>query len=123
MQHLVAIFNLKNPEEGLCPPRDLSELSGQSILVKSRYTECLTRLGLDETEPANKLSYNVWITPRMLFVVKREIESVQGTDEDEGARIDINTLGFAGTLAVKNQAGLAMIRKQTPVTLLTKVAA
>jgi len=42
----------------------------------------------------------------MIFVVAREKPSVRDTTEflecSERAQVDINTLGFAGTIAVKN---------------------
>ena len=54
---------------------------------------------MDETDDATKLSFNMWVTPRMMFIVERETDTVRG---DGDAKIDINTLGFVGTLAVKN---------------------
>ena len=62
----------------------------------------------------------MYLTPRMMFIVKRECNSVQGPGE---AVVDINTLGFVGTLAVKNQASLEFIKTQTPIKLLRQVAA
>lgn len=58
----------------------------------------------------------------MLFIVKREKESVLG-DGDSGAKVDINTLGFVGTLAVKNQESADLIQTEGPVAMLRQVAA
>ena len=47
-------------------------------------------------------SYNLLLTPRLMWIVKRCSTSVVDPNGSE-ARIDINSLGFAGTLAVKNE--------------------
>jgi len=66
------------------------------------------------------MSFNFWMTPRMMFIAERTSAEVRGSGE---ARVDINTLGFAGTLAVKNEASLEMVKQMTPVQLLRAVAA
>lgn len=55
----------------------------------------------------------------MMLVVQRSDATVRGEGE---AKVDINTLGFAGTMAVKNQASLDFLKEQTPIELLKKVA-
>jgi ATP adenylyltransferase/5',5'''-P-1,P-4-tetraphosphate phosphorylase II len=56
----------------------------------------------------------------MMCIVKRSQASVKG---DGLAVVDINTLGFCGTLAVKNQASLDFLKQETPIALLRQVAA
>ena len=53
--------------------------------ILSVYWECLNYLGITEASHADgplseekKPSYNVWITPRMVFIVLREKNSVEG---------------------------------------------
>lgn len=78
--------------------------------IFSVYWECLHFLGIthkqDEGSHEPKPSYNVWITPRMVFVVLREKNSIEGPPISEECPdrpvIDVNTLGFAGTIAAKN---------------------
>ncbi len=59
------------------------------------------------------------MTSRMMVIVLREKESVIG---DGVAKVDINTLGFVGTLAVKNEESLQLIRDKTPISMLEEVA-
>ena len=56
---------------------------------------------MDERQTADHLSFNMWVTPKMMFMVKRHCNSVVNPD-DSSAVVDVNTLGFVGTLAVKN---------------------
>ncbi len=54
-----------------------------------------------------------------MVIVLREKGSVIGDGE---AKVDVNTLGFVGTLAVKNEESLQFIRDQTPIAMLEEVA-
>ena len=85
-------------------------------IIENAYWQCLNYLGVTKENHNNQVnadpemstsqSYNVWMTPRMIFVVAREKPSVKGPLEflecSERPQVDINTLGFAGTIAVKN---------------------
>lgn len=68
----------------------------------------------NEEEDTKNQSYNVWLTPRMMFIVLREKNSVEGPPESQEdllrPNVDINTLGFAGTIAVKNEASFRLLR-------------
>ena len=57
----------------------------------------------------------MFMTPRMMVIVKRAAGHVQGPGS---AIVDINTLGFCGTLAVKNQASLEFLKETGPIELL-----
>ena len=57
-------------------------------------------LGIDESLNAEQLSFNLWVTPRMMFIGSREKGDIEGKD---GAVVGLNTLGFTGTMAFKNQ--------------------
>jgi len=56
---------------------------------------------LKDLEISSSESYNLILTPRLMWVVVREKNSVIST-EDPLAKVDINSLGFVGTIAVKN---------------------
>ena len=63
----------------------------------------LQELGLGEGD-----SYNLLLTPRLIWVVKRCQNSLE--DLESGAKIDVNSLGFAGTLFVKNEVSLNYLK-------------
>jgi len=64
-----------------------------------------------------KHSYNLIVTPRLMWVVMRECSSI--TDEDDiNVRIDVNSLGFVGTLAVKNEESMKFMKKLGPLSVL-----
>jgi ATP adenylyltransferase/5',5'''-P-1,P-4-tetraphosphate phosphorylase II len=54
-------------------------------MILQTYNNCLAYLGIVHTneEQHNKPSYNVWLTPRMMFVVLREKNSVEGAPAGE----------------------------------------
>ncbi len=58
--------------------------------------------------------YNLLVSRRWMLVVPRRIECVDG--------ISINALGFAGSLFVKDAAGLAAIRRRGPMNLLCEAS-
>lgn len=98
--------------------------------IFSVYQDCLNFLGInhkqDEGSQELKPSYNVWITPRMVFVVLRQKNSIQGPPISEECPdqpvIDINTLGFAGTIAAKNQLSYDFLKTFGPLNCLKEVA-
>lgn len=64
-----------------------------------------------------KHSYNLIVTPRLMWVVMRECSSIM--DEDKiNVRIDVNSLGFVGTLAVKNEESMKFMKKLGPLSVL-----
>ncbi len=82
------------------------------------YHSLLRAVGLSvEARPsghATSVPYNLLATRRWLLLVPRSQEYFEG--------IAINALGFAGTLLVKNEAQLAILRKHDPMTALQRVA-
>ena len=116
MHHIVSVFGKRLKVDSF---ESLQE-GAESLLTK--YHACLHELGLDERQTADHLSFSMWLTPTMMFIVSRHCNSVPNPD-DSSAVVDINTLGFVGTLAVKNQASLDFLKAQTPIHLLKQVAA
>ena len=57
-----------------------------------------------------------------MWVVVREKNSVQD-DNNPNARIDVNSLGFVGTLAVKNEESMNLLKQLGPLEVLRQVAA
>ena len=62
----------------------------------------------------------------MVFVVLRQKNSIEGPPSSEECPdrpiIDINTLGFAGTIAAKNQLSYDFLKSFGPVNCLREVA-
>ena len=54
-------------------------------------------------------SYNLILTPKLMWIVVREKNSVQD-ETNPNARIDVNSLGFVGTLAVKNEESMSLLK-------------
>lgn len=59
-------------------------------------------------------SYNFLATKNWLLIIPRDRESSHG--------ISVNSLGFAGSLFVKNQNSLELLKKLSPIQLLSDVA-
>ena len=102
-------------------PESLEQLEGSSQYLLKVYQECLKELGLDESIGLDDLSYNVYVTPRLMFVVERRESSVIGSED--GQKVDLNTLGFVGTIATKNKQSMDFAKEMTPIELLKSVAA
>jgi len=85
--------------------------------IETIYHMCLGELGVDANDA--EVSYNVYLTPTLLFVVLREKNSVFG---ENGEKVDVNTLGFTGTLAVKSATDLAFLKLVTPLEILRRVS-
>ena len=64
------------------------------------------------------ISYNLLVTKNFLFIALRQIEAVK---EDQKT-VTVNSLGFAGTHAVKREEDLEIIRKYSPVGILEQVS-
>ena len=118
IKHCVKVFE-DGEMDGLEMPREMRSLSEQARYLLECYQECLNDLDLDESKSADEVSFNFFMTPRLMCIVKRSKGSVKGEGE---AIVDINTLGFCGTLAVKNQASLDFVKEQTPIVLLRQVS-
>ena len=74
----------------------ITDLNAASVLKK--YEEIVQSMGfLGE----GVWSYNVLLTPRLLWVVERSSVGVSSPD-DPKARVELNSMGFAGEMFVKN---------------------
>jgi sulfate adenylyltransferase (ADP) / ATP adenylyltransferase len=78
------------------------------------YHSLLTHLGMDGATSPLSCPYNLLITRQWMMVVARRQEHYQS--------IPVNSLGFAGSLLVKNQAQLALLKSLGPMTILQNVA-
>ncbi len=87
------------------------------IMLRS-YHRLLNQVGwkLDNSNLRQKqpMAYNFLATRNWMMIVPRSQESFQN--------ISINSLGFAGSLFVRDHASLELLKKLTPLKLLTKVA-
>ncbi len=94
-------------------PHD-SPTKAAKIMLK-QYYNLLNEVGLDIGQ-ANKQpgAYNFLATRDWMLVVPRSQESYQN--------IPINSLGFAGSLFVRDRASLELLKELTPLKLLSNVA-
>ncbi len=95
-------------------PHD-SPTKAAQIMLK-QYYNLLNQVGLDIDSQANKQpgAYNFLATRNWMLVVPRSQESYQN--------IPINSLGFAGSLFVRDRASLELLKELTPLKLLSNVA-
>mmetsp|Transcript_26021 Transcript_26021/g.32465 ORF Transcript_26021/g.32465 Transcript_26021/m.32465 type:complete len:130 (-) Transcript_26021:46-435(-) len=119
MDHAAVLLDPARGEAGIKMPQSRAELEERAQLILNCYHACLEQLGLDESMSAEELSFNMWVTPRMMLVVRRVKEFAMTSSEQ---RVDINTLGFVGTLAVKSEASLEALKADSPIDLLKQVA-
>lgn len=87
-----------------------------SKTVETYYWNCLRFLG--NGDHSLDTHYNLLLTRNFLIVVLRQAESFS----EEGLTITINSLGFAGTHAVKREKDLGLIKKYGPIGILEKVS-
>lgn len=96
-------------------PLDFTQPLAVAEMLLADYHQLLATLNLigrsAATEPLG--AYNLLVTREWMCVVPRSQESFVG--------IPVNSLGFTGTLLVKNQIQLDDLRALGPLTLLTKV--
>ncbi len=95
-------------------PNYTAEAAAQIML--QRYYALLNQVGfkLDEHERKQPGAYNFLATREWMLIVPRSQESFQN--------IPINSLGFAGSLFVRDRASLELLKKLTPLKLLAEVA-
>lgn len=77
------------------------------------YRQLMAAIGQELTAPTPTLPYNLLVTRQWMVAVPRCQEEYQG--------IPVNALGYAGSLLVKDVAGLHRLQALTPLTLLTTV--
>ncbi|MEA5417660.1 phosphorylase [Spirulina sp. CCNP1310] len=78
------------------------------------YGQLLTQAGIDYQGTRQTAPYNWLMTRRWMVVIPRS--------QDEYAGISVNSLGFAGTLFVKNATQQQQLAQIGPLSLLTQVA-
>jgi ATP adenylyltransferase len=84
---------------------------GGAEAALSMYRSMLRRVGVDAEAP---LPYNLLVTWDWMFLMPRTRGFFHG--------IEVNALGFAGTLLARDQEQLAFIKHEGPMTLLRNVA-
>ncbi len=93
-------------------------LSGDVLtkLYMSRYLMLLKAVGIDasELDGPQTAPYNLLCTRQWMMLVPRSKENHAG--------IPVNSLGFAGSLLVRNQAELAQLQEMGPLNLLHQVS-
>jgi sulfate adenylyltransferase (ADP) / ATP adenylyltransferase len=94
---------------------DFTQPFSLSNPLLERYHHLLSTLALVDSSAAIEPlgAYNLLVTRQWMCVVPRSQESF--------ASIPVNSLGFTGTLLVKNQAQMAQLQQLGPFTVLTKV--
>lgn len=83
------------------------------ILLKCYY-QLLAAINLPIIEEKSPGDYNLLITKKWMLIIKRSQPTYQS--------IPINSLGFAGTLLVKNQQQMEQLKQLKPITILKNVS-
>lgn len=93
---------------------DSSMEVGQKML--NCYYSLLSALGLevDSNSKVQSRAYNLLVTKKWMLIIPRSQESFSS--------ISINSLGFAGSLFVRDRQQIKLIKEITPITILSKVA-
>ncbi len=86
--------------------------SGPALLAT--YRTLLSTLGADWGEPPQHFSYNLLVTRGWMLALPRQ--------QDQYQSIPVNSLGFAGSLLVKNREQLELLKTLGPMTILKHVA-
>jgi sulfate adenylyltransferase (ADP) / ATP adenylyltransferase len=98
---------------------DLTSFDHPLIAAQSMhncYYSLLENVGFvfDRNQVQQPGAYNFLATRKWMLIIPRSQESYQ--------KISVNSLGFAGSLFVKNQASFDLLKELTPIKLLSKVA-
>ncbi|ASC70241.1 hypothetical protein XM38_011770 [Halomicronema hongdechloris C2206] len=93
---------------------DWSQPMQAAARLLATYGALLTALGVSLQTPQPSAPYNLLLTHQWMMVVVRSQESYRS--------IPVNSLGFAGSLLVKNPDQLALLKAVGPMTLLRQVA-
>ncbi|WOD38730.1 ATP adenylyltransferase family protein [Nodosilinea sp. E11] len=91
-----------------------AESGPQGDTMLSTYRSLLEHLGAKWEQSPQTLPYNLLVTRTWMMAVARQQESYQS--------IPVNSLGFAGSLLVKDPAQLALLKSMGPMTVLKHVA-
>lgn len=92
-----------------------SPLKAAQSMLEAYYT-LLKKVGftLDKNQVEQPGAYNFIATKDWMMIIPRTKESCQG--------ISVNSLGFVGSLFVKNDASLKLLQEITPIKLLAEVS-
>jgi ATP adenylyltransferase len=85
-----------------------------ATLLEQHYRQLLTHLGADLSALPRSFPYNLLVTRQWMVVVCRR--------QDRYQSIPVNSLGFAGSLLVKDETQLALVKQLGPMTILQQVA-
>lgn len=91
------------------------DINESAEVTLTKYHNLLDKLGITALE--NNIqsgAYNLLITKEWMLIVPRQHEEFNS--------ISINSLGFAGTLLVKNQQQMQLVKDISPINILTNVA-
>lgn len=89
-------------------------VSAATQQLRATYQDLLIHLGCNLQNSSSIFPYNLLLTRRWMVLVCRSQEHYQS--------IPVNSLGFAGSLLVKNQAQLTLLKSLGPMTVLKNVA-
>jgi sulfate adenylyltransferase (ADP) / ATP adenylyltransferase len=105
-RHSIAALDLAN--------HDSPEVAAEIML--QRYRALLNAVGFPVSPQTQQqpVAYNFLATREWMMIIPRSRESFQN--------IPINSLGFAGSLFVRDRPALELLQKLTPLQLLTQVA-
>ncbi|MGG6239072.1 ATP adenylyltransferase family protein [Nodosilinea sp. AN01ver1] len=92
----------------------LAEPGASGKVLLAAYQSLLTHLGGDWHQSPAAFPYNLLVTRRWMVAVARQQEQYQS--------IPVNSLGFAGSLLVKNLEQLELLKTLGPMTVLEQVA-
>jgi len=107
-------FRFRHQVAKLDLPLEHSGDAAAEILLQ-QYHSLLEQVGLTIDSSAQQLgAYNLLATRNWMLIVPRS--------QDSFANIPINSLGFAGSLFVRDRDSLELLKQTTPLKLLEKVA-
>ena len=86
------------------------------IKLEQYYWEALEFLGNEDH--SNDVSYNLLVFKNFLLIALRRVEAVK----EENRTVTVNSLGFAGTHAVKREEDLLLLNKYSPIGILELVS-
>lgn len=92
----------------------LTEPASSGKMLLEAYRALLTHLGVDWHQPPDNFPYNLLVTRHWMIAVARQ--------QDRFQSIPVNSLGFAGSLLVKNLEQLELLKALGPMTVLEHVA-
>eukprot|EP00347_Sterkiella_histriomuscorum_P004117 403361689 len=90
------------------------EIEEQAIYLENQYWDCLSVLRNNEYDETK--SYNLILMKNFILTVMREREQIR--DQQSETSLNINSLGFAGTFAVKSEESLELLKRLTPLQVL-----